>query len=120
MSLDPHAATDARRRRLVSFSLGFALGLLVNLVVIAGLVYLKLRDTSDNPWETLTFGAFGAVVCISPIQLAVSAVLGAIRRIHSLSLGLIAAGVLGVVVLIILGVWSQAQAELYARSNGLS
>lgn len=112
MSLEPRAAADARRRGFVSFSVGFALGLLVNIIVIAGLVYLKVRDTSDSPWETLAIGAFGAVFCISPIQLIVGVALSAIRRIHSLSLGLIAAGVLGVVILIILGAWSSAQAKL--------
>jgi hypothetical protein len=112
-------APGAQRRGLVSFSVGFALGLGFYLVVIAGLVYLKLRDTSQEPWETLTLGAFGAAVCISPVQLTVSGVLTSIRRIRWLSMGLLAAGVVGVVVLIVLGLWSSEQADSYARLNHL-
>lgn len=105
-------AADARRQRIVSFCVGFALGIGFNLVVIASLVYLKLRDTSDEPWETLTLGALGAVVCISPVQLIVSCVLTSIRRIRWLSAGLVAAGLVGVVTLVVLAAWSNEQAQL--------
>jgi hypothetical protein len=112
--------TDARRRRIVSFCLGFVLGLGFNLVVIAGLVYLKLRDTSAEPWETLTLGALGAAVCISPFQLITSCVLTSIQRIRWLSVGLVTAGIVGVVSLVVLAAWSNEQADLYARLNHLS
>jgi hypothetical protein len=105
-------ATDARRHRILSFCLGFVLGLGFYLVVIAGLVYLKLRDTSAEPWETLTLGALGAVVCISPVQLIISCVLMSIRRIRWLSMGLVAAGIVGVVTLVVLATWSNEQAQL--------
>lgn len=117
---DPEVQVTDTRHGIVSFCLGLALGLGFNLVVIAGLVYLKLRDTSDEPWETLTLGALGSAFCISPVQLIVSCVLMSIRRIRWLSVGLVAAALAGFVCLVVLAAWSNEQADLYARLHHLS
>ena len=111
---------EGRQPRLASFCLGFALGFVVNLAVIAGLVYLKQRDTSANPWETLALGTAGAAVCISPAHLLMSGLLTGIQKIRWLSSGLFAAGVLGLVTLVSLYLWSSAQADRFALLHHLA
>lgn len=111
---------DARRHRFMLFLIGFGLGAVVNLVVIVGLLYLKMRDTSEEPWETLSIATAGALWCISPVQVTVSVALGVIRRVRWLSAGLTAAAILGVIALAVLLVWSGGQAERYAELNNLT
>jgi hypothetical protein len=113
-------APAVRRLLRVSFVRGLATGLAFNLMLIAGLVYLKLRDTSVNTWETLALGAFAAVLCVSPVQLLVSLALSAKRRMRPLSLGLFLAAVLGAIALVAVAVWSNHQANVFGREHGLA